>query len=165
MSVTYESFVASKLSQSLPTGLTEMPTLSPSLSPFQSDLVAWALKRGRGAIFAATGLGKTRMQIEWARHIDGRVLVLAPLAVAQQTVAEARAIGVEACVARDDFGVAETGTVCVVESEGNGRMCTTLPPVLVTILAFVSLPIAYGYTQGWIPPMSLSGLSKLWAWV
>jgi superfamily II DNA or RNA helicase len=109
MSVTYESFVASKLSQSLPTGLTEMPTLSPSLSPFQSDLVAWALKRGRGAIFAATGLGKTRMQIEWARHIDGRVLVLAPLAVAQQTVAEARAIGVDACVARDDFGVAETG--------------------------------------------------------
>ncbi len=33
-----------------------------------------------------------------------------------------------------NFGVAETGTVCVVESEGNGRMCTTLPPVLVTLM-------------------------------
>ena len=38
-----------------------------------------------------------------------------------------------------NFGVAETGTVCVVESEGNGRMCTTLPPVLVTILGIEKL--------------------------
>ena len=33
-----------------------------------------------------------------------------------------------------NFGIAETGTVCVVESEGNGRMCTTLPEVLVTLM-------------------------------
>jgi L-lactate dehydrogenase complex protein LldF len=33
-----------------------------------------------------------------------------------------------------NFAVAETGTICVVESEGNGRMCTTLPPVLVTLM-------------------------------
>ncbi|MDX6467802.1 MAG: L-lactate dehydrogenase complex protein LldF, partial [Gaiellaceae bacterium] len=33
-----------------------------------------------------------------------------------------------------NFGVAETGTICIVESEGNGRMCTTLPPVLVSVL-------------------------------
>ena len=38
-----------------------------------------------------------------------------------------------------NFGVAETGTLCVVESEGNGRMCTTLPPVLVTILGIEKL--------------------------
>ena len=38
-----------------------------------------------------------------------------------------------------NFGVAETGTICVVESEGNGRMCTTLPPVLVTILGIEKL--------------------------
>ena len=38
-----------------------------------------------------------------------------------------------------NFGIAETGTVCVVESEGNGRMCTTLPPVLVTILGIEKL--------------------------
>ncbi|HZO96457.1 MAG TPA: LutB/LldF family L-lactate oxidation iron-sulfur protein [Gaiellaceae bacterium] len=38
-----------------------------------------------------------------------------------------------------NFGVAETGTLCVVESEGNGRMCTTLPPVLVTVLGIEKL--------------------------
>lgn len=105
----YEDFVAGKLAHSLPTGLTEIPALHPSLSPFQCDLVAWALKRGRGAIFAATGLGKTRMQIEWARCVGGQVLILAPLAVAQQTVEEARKIDVEAFIARDQFGVNPTG--------------------------------------------------------
>ena len=38
-----------------------------------------------------------------------------------------------------NFGIAETGTICVVESEGNGRMCTTLPPVLVTVLGIEKL--------------------------
>ena len=38
-----------------------------------------------------------------------------------------------------NFGVAETGTICVVESEGNGRMCTTLPPVLVSVLGIEKL--------------------------
>ena len=107
--IDYDAFVASKLAHSLPTGLTEIPPLSDGLMPFQQDLVAWALKRGRAAIFAATGLGKTRMQIEWARCVGGQVLILAPLAVAQQTVEEARKIGVEACVARESFGVAPDG--------------------------------------------------------
>jgi L-lactate dehydrogenase complex protein LldF len=38
-----------------------------------------------------------------------------------------------------NFGVADTGTICIVESEGNGRMCTTLPPVLVTVLGIEKL--------------------------
>jgi L-lactate dehydrogenase complex protein LldF len=38
-----------------------------------------------------------------------------------------------------NFAVAETGTICVVESEGNGRMCTTLPPVLVTVVGIEKL--------------------------
>jgi L-lactate dehydrogenase complex protein LldF len=42
-----------------------------------------------------------------------------------------------------NFGVAETGTICVVESEGNGRMCTTLPPVLVTVLGIEKLVPAF----------------------
>jgi SNF2-related domain/Helicase conserved C-terminal domain len=109
----YESFVASKLAHAPPTGLTEIQTLDYQLAPFQADLTEWALKRGRAAIFAATGLGKTRMQIAWAdavaKHTGGGVLILAPLAVAQQTVEEARKIGVEACVARDMFQVAATG--------------------------------------------------------
>jgi L-lactate dehydrogenase complex protein LldF len=43
-----------------------------------------------------------------------------------------------------NFGVAETGTVVVVESEGNGRMCTTLPPVLVTVLGIEKLVPSFG---------------------
>jgi hypothetical protein len=67
--------------------------LHDSLFDFQSLLVRWALKRGRAAIFADTGLGKTRMQLSWANAIHkkthGSVLILAPLAVSSQTVSEA----------------------------------------------------------------------------
>jgi L-lactate dehydrogenase complex protein LldF len=43
-----------------------------------------------------------------------------------------------------NFGVAETGTICIVESEGNGRMCTTLPPVLVSVLGIEKLVPTFG---------------------
>lgn len=66
--------------------------LNPKLYPFQKDIVRWALAKGKAAIFADCGLGKTAMQLEWAhqicRHTGGNVLVLAPLAVSQQTVME-----------------------------------------------------------------------------
>jgi DNA modification methylase/superfamily II DNA or RNA helicase len=59
---------------------------------FQKDMVLWALRRGRAALFAECGLGKTICQLEWGRIIaektGGAVLLLAPLAVAQQTLAE-----------------------------------------------------------------------------
>ncbi len=96
----YSDFVEGKLSRVPPTGLSEIPALNPSLFPFQSDLVTWALRRGRCAIFADTGLGKTRQELEWARCValatGGRVLILAPLAVGAQTVREAEKIGVDA---------------------------------------------------------------------
>lgn len=103
--MTYEDFVASKLKDNPATGFT--PTeLSSHLFDFQRDLVRWALKRGRAAIFADTGLGKSRMQLEWARqiveHEGSPVIVLAPLAVAAQTVREAEAIGIKAVHARED---------------------------------------------------------------
>lgn len=80
--------------------------LSKHLFPHQRDLVSWALRRGRAAIFADTGLGKTAMQMEWARIVSerGRVIVLAPLAVAQQTVAEGRRFGVNCAYLREDDG-------------------------------------------------------------
>ena len=86
--MSYESFIDSKSASSKASGL-DPDSLAQHLFPFQSDLVRWALRRGRAAIFADTGLGKTFMQIEWARHVSrhGRVLILTPLAVAQQTVA------------------------------------------------------------------------------
>jgi len=72
--------------------------LSPLLFDFQKDLVKWALAKGRSALFASTGLGKTFMQIEWSnqvhKHTGDNVLILAPLAVSQQTVREAKKLGV-----------------------------------------------------------------------
>lgn len=100
MTADYEAFVRSKLTFEAPKGLDVVPGLHDSLFAFQRDVVGWCLRRGRAALFASTGLGKTRMQIEWARHVPGRVLVLAPLAVGAQTVREARAIGVDAVQAR-----------------------------------------------------------------
>jgi DNA modification methylase len=67
--------------------------IHPLLFPFQRDLVRWAVRKGRAAIFADTGLGKTYMQLEWARLLSKRTLVVAPLTVARQTVRLAKDIG------------------------------------------------------------------------
>lgn len=69
------------------------------LFPFQRALVEWAQRKGRGAVFADCGLGKTFVQLTWAENVvrktGGRVLILTPLAVAFQTVNEGAKIGVE----------------------------------------------------------------------
>ena len=78
------------------------------LFPFQRDLVAWATRKGRAAIFADCGMGKTAMQVAWAenvaRHTGGRVLILTPLAVAGQTVREGAKFGMEVVRSGDGSG-------------------------------------------------------------
>jgi len=103
---TYEQFLARKALTVVPTGIEDPPNLDAcDLFPFQRDIVRWALRRGRAAIFADTGLGKSRMQIEWSRVVSDRergpVLILAPLAVAAQTVREGERIGVGVTLCRD----------------------------------------------------------------
>lgn len=69
------------------------------LYDFQSHLVDWALRLGRAAIFADCGLGKTPMQLSWADSVvkeKGPVLILTPLAVAEQTMREAAKFGIDA---------------------------------------------------------------------
>lgn len=94
----YQEFIDRKLASAIPTGLEPPFDLPESLFPMQRDLVTWALKRGRAAIFADTGLGKSRMQVAWANIVHQMtgldVMILAPLAVAQQTIAEGAEIGV-----------------------------------------------------------------------
>lgn len=90
----YETFLASKKLTVAPVGFDVTPRkLSTKAFAFQRDIVRWALRKGRGAIFADTGLGKTLMQVEWARLVAQAakkpVLILAPLSVARQTVREA----------------------------------------------------------------------------
>lgn len=70
--------------------------VSAVLHPWQRDIVRWAVKTGRAAVWADTGLGKTFMQIEWARLSGETALIVAPLAVCQQTVREAAKLGVTA---------------------------------------------------------------------
>jgi DNA modification methylase len=76
--------------------------IHPLLFDFQRDLVIWSLRKGRAAIFADTGLGKTFMQLEWARLHGGRVIIIAPLSVARQTVREARKINLQVYYVRHD---------------------------------------------------------------
>ena len=73
----------------------EPTAVHPMLFPFQRDLVTWAVRKGRAALFADTGLGKTLMQLEWARLVGERTLIIAPLSVARQTVREAGKIGLQ----------------------------------------------------------------------
>ncbi len=76
-----------------------------SLFPFQRAITRWALRKGRAAIFADTGLGKSRMQLEWARLTGQPALIVAPLGVAHQTVREASAIGIDLAYAKTQADV------------------------------------------------------------
>lgn len=79
--------------------------LPPFLFDFQGALVEWAVRKGRSAIFADCGLGKTAMQLVWAQNVVEKcnrpVLIVAPLAVTAQTMAEAHKFGLTATVSRD----------------------------------------------------------------
>lgn len=69
------------------------------LYDFQKALVEWAVRKGRCAIFADCGLGKTPMQLVWAQNVvektNGNVLIITPLAVSYQTINEGRKFGIE----------------------------------------------------------------------
>jgi DNA modification methylase len=94
----YEDFVKNKRRSEIATGHNPSD-LNEYLKPFQHAVVSWAVRRGRAAIFADTGLGKTIMQLAWANevqsHINGKVLILAPLAVSEQTIEEGLKFGIE----------------------------------------------------------------------
>lgn len=113
--MSYADYVSRKLSRSPPTGISGGFVIPDSLFPHQSALTAWAIRRGRAAIFADTGLGKSRMQIAWAEavheHTNGPILILAPLAVAAQTVLEAREIGLPLLHCRDQSEVGQAPIV------------------------------------------------------
>ena len=100
----YEDYVRRKLALVIREGLSAKPK-DCGLFDHQRVLVEWALRRGSAAIFADTGLGKSRMQLAWAdtvhRETGGDVLILAPLAVAAQTVAEGAEIGVQVTHCRE----------------------------------------------------------------
>lgn len=97
MTIPYAEFIERRKARAEAEGVTVDPaSLHGSLKPFQRRIVKWSAKVGRAAIWADTGLGKTRMQLEWSRVMADRSLIVTPLAVAQQTVSEAEKIGITA---------------------------------------------------------------------
>lgn len=98
----YRQFLEGKRILDPATGIDHPPALPDFLFPHQRDIVRWALRRGRAAIFAGTGLGKTLMELVWCREVarfTGKpVLLLAPLAVSHQHAREAGSFGLDARV-------------------------------------------------------------------
>lgn len=96
----YNEFLKSKVKAHIASGFdVSEDELNLHLFPFQKYIVKTALKKGRYAIFADCGLGKTLMQLEWAQQVwehTGRpVLILAPLAVSGQTIQEGKKFGID----------------------------------------------------------------------
>ena len=97
-SMNYYEFLESKKKKVIESGF-DVEHLNPKLKEFQTFIVKRALKAGKYAIFADCGLGKTFMQLEWAYRVadytKSKVLILAPLAVVEQTKREAVKFGID----------------------------------------------------------------------
>ena len=108
--MSYADFLAAKERRTAESGhRVETSDVHPMLHEWQARVVQWAVHRGRAAIFADCGLGKTFMQLEWARLSSERTLILAPLSVARQTVREAAKLGIDATYVRSDDAVEGPG--------------------------------------------------------
>lgn len=135
MTDAYSAFLERKRVFDPPSGIDGDVALPDFLKFHQADIIRWALRRGRAAIFAGTGLGKTLMELLWAREVSAftgkPVLILAPLAVAQQHGSEAGKFGLSASVVQarsgdainisnyqklDRFDLSEFGGVALDES-------------------------------------------------
>jgi hypothetical protein len=102
MTTTYAEFIAAKKPAVRAIGPHIEPyEIHPMLHDWQNRIVRWACSTGRAAVWADTGLGKTVMQVEWARLVGRTSLIVAPLAVCAQTVREAAKLGVTATYVRD----------------------------------------------------------------
>ena len=116
----YEQFIAGKATSDIECGF-DPQEMGAHLFDFQHAMVEWACKRGRAALFADTGLGKTAMQTEWARqvaeHTGGMVLIAAPLCVAQQTVEEAAKFGIHIEYCRAPHEITDRTSIVITNYE------------------------------------------------
>lgn len=102
----YDEFLKTKQKNLIPSGFDiKESELNNALKPFQKHCVKVALKMGRYALFEGCGLGKTIQQLDWAyqvsKHTGRPVLILAPLGVTAQTIAEGKKFGIS--IARYDI--------------------------------------------------------------
>ena len=103
--MTYEEFLKTKELERIEAGFDIKPSrLNKALFPYQRDIVSWALKKGKAAIFSDCGTGKTIMQLEFANQVckytKGNALIIAPLAVVEQTQHEGDKFGIKVNICR-----------------------------------------------------------------
>ena len=108
----YKEFLKTKEVESINAGIdVEKSELNNALFPFQAEIVSWALKKGRAAIFSDCGTGKTPMQLEYAnqivKHTGSKALIIAPLSVVWQTKKEGVKFGIEVNVCRTSEDVTD----------------------------------------------------------
>lgn len=115
----YKNFIASKRAGIQYSGFElHDDAMSDKMFSFQRDIVKWSCQLGKSAIFANVGMGKTFMQLEWARHVahhtGGRVLVLAPLAVSHQTIREGAKFGIDVMYASEQDDINEASPSIII---------------------------------------------------
>lgn len=108
--MTYDDFIKRKVRTVEEFGFSvDKAILNPELFDWQKDVTAWALKKGRCALFEDCGMGKTLQQLEWAQkvseHTHQPVLILAPLAVSEQTLREGQKFGIAVTMCRSQADV------------------------------------------------------------
>jgi len=117
----YSTFLDSKQIRVQTKGKELTGEIHPLLFPFQHDVVRWAVRKGRAAVFLDTGLGKTFIQLEWARLMGETTLIIAPLSVARQTVREAEKIGLSVRYVRSQDEIDGTGSLWITNYEMVGK--------------------------------------------
>lgn len=102
----YHDLIAAKRIAFQGQGIASPPALNAAMFPHQQHATEFALRQGRAALFLDTGLGKSLCALDWGRviveHTNKPVLMLAPLAVAQQHAREAEKFGINAAVVRSE---------------------------------------------------------------
>ena len=128
----YQTFIQSKTRKPTTFGF-EVDDINKHAFDWQERIIRWALQRGRAAVFAECGLGKTLMQLEWARHVVNKtglpVMVHCPVGVREQTVNEAKKFGIrnqiciQACNSTDDI---KPESICIVNYEKLHKFDTSI---------------------------------------
>jgi DNA modification methylase len=114
----YEQFLKSKNKRVDNQGIDiDVANVHRKLFAYQKDIVKWAVKKGRCAIFLDTGLGKTFIQLEFARLLEERTLIIAPLSVARQTAKEAKKIGLTIPYVRNSEGLNNLDNIYITNYE------------------------------------------------
>ena len=93
--MTYQEFLETKKIKTISAGFEiDRDSISPMAFDFQKDIIQWAIRKGKAAILTGCGTGKSLMSLEWSKaivnHTNGKVLILAPLCVVDQTIREAK---------------------------------------------------------------------------